>query len=415
MLVQAGLIDDTQLASALAQVEQWGTRLTKVVVEMLLAKESAVVDAVARGARCAKVALHQLKVDPSAVALLDAQTCEQLGAFAFVQKDNKQVLGVGMPDPTDSGALQLLGKKTGRQIVPAVIPESVLAKAIQKHYHRADVSLEPDPDSTLISEMSEFKLVDSRGKTLMVSNAVFVGAGANLQLSKPSERAASVAAVTDPTEFSSVNSPMLALEEQPAPPPPANPAAQLAALNADRQVSPTGTLQLNLSDIFGEEPLPPAPPAQPAAAARPDVSPAELLCKLPLFAGCPAATVEKIVGYAETLDFPKGATVVAAGARHDWLGVVLQGRLHVHWLPPRGGTEVPFEALGPGDCFGELNALVPDVSPFSVRCDGPVRVLKLRAELFASVYQRVPSLGGALGRKLAERFAKVLHLARKTP
>jgi hypothetical protein len=170
VLVRAQVIDQTQLTSALAQAEQWGARLGKVVVEMRLAKESAVVDAIASATGVARAELSA-PPEPLALQSLDPVLCQERGIFPLAVKDGGRTLHLAMCDPTDLETMDQVQSRTRMRVKPFLVGEVLLGKAIQKYYHQADVSLESEEEAPTIAELDELKLVDVTGRTLMVSNA----------------------------------------------------------------------------------------------------------------------------------------------------------------------------------------------------------------------------------------------------
>src|SRR5512146_1222965 len=134
ILVKAGVIDDLQLRSAMAQYDQWGGRLGKLVADMGLADEEAVADAIAKAMQMQRVQLGHINKDPGALAKLDVHLAEEYGVFPVSFRENTKSLTLAMADPTDLELLDTLAAKTRARIQPVVAGESEIQNAILRYY-----------------------------------------------------------------------------------------------------------------------------------------------------------------------------------------------------------------------------------------------------------------------------------------
>lgn len=172
-LVRLKVIDELQLASALASADQWGQRLTESLLRLRLAGELPLVDAIASITRTQKVDLAALAPDPAALALLDADFCRQRGLFPFGLVENGRVLQLAMVDPSDVPLSDSVAARARVRIQRFVAGENAIRKAIERHYlGRGEVALQPQPEEAPISELDELKLVDINGRTLPLTAAV---------------------------------------------------------------------------------------------------------------------------------------------------------------------------------------------------------------------------------------------------
>lgn len=134
MLVDAGIIDATQLNAALGHQRQWGGRLGQCLVEMKLATEEAIVDAlaikfgfeVARLDRLDPYAFEQAK------ALLPREYATRNSIFPIAADTG--VLSVAMSDPTNLSLTDELAFKSGRRIKVCIAGENAIASAVRLHY-----------------------------------------------------------------------------------------------------------------------------------------------------------------------------------------------------------------------------------------------------------------------------------------
>src|SRR5579863_9253599 len=81
ILMQAGLIDELQLRSALGHLNQWGGRLGHALVEKQFTSEEAVVDALASALHAERMMLGSLARDAAALGKLDPEFCRERGVF----------------------------------------------------------------------------------------------------------------------------------------------------------------------------------------------------------------------------------------------------------------------------------------------------------------------------------------------
>jgi hypothetical protein len=134
MLVEAGIIDDSQLHAALAHQRQWGGRLGAALIEMKLVSEQAIVDALAL-----KFGFEIARLDR-----IEHYAFEQ--ARAFVSRDyavrnrvfplaaDTGVLTVAMSDPTNLAIVDELAFKSGRRVKVCITGEHALAAAIRSFF-----------------------------------------------------------------------------------------------------------------------------------------------------------------------------------------------------------------------------------------------------------------------------------------
>src|SRR3712207_1224735 len=101
ILVKAKVIDDLQLRSAMAQHDQWGGRLGKVIADMGISDEDTNADAISRATGSPRISLGSITRDVAAMGKIDVTFAEQRAVFPVQLKDNGKVLVLAMADPTD--------------------------------------------------------------------------------------------------------------------------------------------------------------------------------------------------------------------------------------------------------------------------------------------------------------------------
>ncbi len=171
-LVRLKVIDELQLASAVASADQWGQRLTEALLRLRLAREISLVEAISALTRTDKIDLGTTVPDAAALALLDAQVCRQRGVFPFALAEHGRVLQLAMVDPSDIALSDSIAARARVRVQRFVAGETTIQKAIQRYYLRMEVTLQPVADEMPISELEELKLVDINGRTLQLNEAV---------------------------------------------------------------------------------------------------------------------------------------------------------------------------------------------------------------------------------------------------
>jgi CRP/FNR family transcriptional regulator, cyclic AMP receptor protein len=131
---------------------------------------------------------------------------------------------------------------------------------------------------------------------------------------------------------------------------------------------------------------------------------ADVLGKVPLFAGVPARQVRKIASLGSVARFDANESIVSAGDPGDAFYVILDGRAKVRRGRGRGRATAD---LGPGAYFGEM-ALV-DGAPRSatIVADAKTACLMLTRKRFAKILRDEPALALALLRTLAARVREL--------
>jgi type IV pilus assembly protein PilB len=129
LLVQAGVITDDQLSSALASAGPEGS-LTGALASLGIIDETTVAKAVAEQMNLTFVDLAGYEVDPNAASLLSTELAIKYTVLPIAVDD--QELLVAMADPANIFAIDDLRIVTGYEIRPVVATEGDLVSAIQK-------------------------------------------------------------------------------------------------------------------------------------------------------------------------------------------------------------------------------------------------------------------------------------------
>lgn len=142
LLLRANLVDEYQMRSALARLQQWGGRLPKVLADMGMVDEENVADQIARLLKLPRQSLGTILKDSAALARLDVAFCEEHAVFPVSFNAKTKTMVVAMADPLEIGVMDLISSKVNARVQPVVSPESQIMAALARHYRGAtDASL----------------------------------------------------------------------------------------------------------------------------------------------------------------------------------------------------------------------------------------------------------------------------------
>lgn len=136
ILVQAGIIDEHQLAAALGEQTRWGRRLGMTLIKLGMVQEGHLVRALARQFDLPVASLAGKKIAPDVLALVPAKVaCDHSVVPLFVKKEGpKAQLFLGMEEPSDLGVLDDLAFRTGMMIRPVMVGPTEIGEAIDRYY-----------------------------------------------------------------------------------------------------------------------------------------------------------------------------------------------------------------------------------------------------------------------------------------
>ncbi|HKJ23405.1 MAG TPA: hypothetical protein VKB65_01190 [Myxococcota bacterium] len=146
-LVEAGLIDDLQLRSALADQKRWGNRLGKTLVKLGFVEEELLMRQLSKLMGYPLAEIGGRDVDAEVVALLPRELAEKHRCLPlFIEDDGAaRYLYLGMEEPADLDTLDALQLRTGFEICPVLIGFRELDAGLRRFYGvRADARVEPE-------------------------------------------------------------------------------------------------------------------------------------------------------------------------------------------------------------------------------------------------------------------------------
>ena len=134
ILVQAGVLNDTQLRAALNEQRRWGGPLGRILVDMKLITEDAMVQALSHQLNLPAVNLDQRNIEAAVLDIVPGELAEQLSIMPFAMQG--KFLDVAMSDPTNLVAIDTLRTKTRMNVRPFLAGPRTLERALARHYGR---------------------------------------------------------------------------------------------------------------------------------------------------------------------------------------------------------------------------------------------------------------------------------------
>lgn len=132
MLVEAGLIDDMQLQSALGHQRQWGGKLGDILLEMDFISEHVLADFFESHLKIPCLDLSDFEIPANVRGLLKDEIIKKYSVVP-IGYENK-VLTVAMSDPSDIRTIDELQFATGYRIKPVLVFSLDVKRLIQRYF-----------------------------------------------------------------------------------------------------------------------------------------------------------------------------------------------------------------------------------------------------------------------------------------
>jgi type II secretory ATPase GspE/PulE/Tfp pilus assembly ATPase PilB-like protein len=137
MLIEAGLIDNLQLDSALGHQRNWGGRLGSILIELGFIKEEDMAGVIEKQLHFPCIEIMSLNVPKEAIDSIKVEIAKKYTVFPI--KLEGSTITLAMMDPTDLRITDELQFITGKRIKPALALESEIKRAIKKYYEGVDI------------------------------------------------------------------------------------------------------------------------------------------------------------------------------------------------------------------------------------------------------------------------------------
>ncbi len=138
LLIEAGVIDEAMLQSALGHQRRWGGRIGQAILDLKLTSEAAIVDALARklGFEVARLGSLEPIALESALKLVGKDFAVRHTVFPMAA--DHSTLTVAMADPTNLALSDELRFRTNRRVKVCIGGDREIAEAIRAHYQSGE-------------------------------------------------------------------------------------------------------------------------------------------------------------------------------------------------------------------------------------------------------------------------------------
>ncbi len=135
MLLEAGLIDQFQLESALSMQRNLGGRIGSALVKLGYLPEETILEFLESQSKFSRIELQDLDISSELLALIPAARMKHLLVVPIeIRKQGKdKILRVAMTDPTNLKLIDDLQFSTGCQILPVLAAEDEIRQALKKN------------------------------------------------------------------------------------------------------------------------------------------------------------------------------------------------------------------------------------------------------------------------------------------
>ena len=157
MLLEAGLIDQFQLESALSLQRNLGGQIGSALIKLGYLPEETILEFLEAQVKYARVSLLELEIPAQLMALLPIERMIELMVLPIELRKtgNEKLLHVAMTDPTNLKLVDDLQFATGCKIIPVLAVEDEIEQAIKNNSPK-----EPPEPSELTEPEAEGSAID---------------------------------------------------------------------------------------------------------------------------------------------------------------------------------------------------------------------------------------------------------------
>ena len=134
LLVEAGVIDEMQLQSALGEQKKWGGPLGQTLIELGFVSENALVRALSEQLNIPAVDLQAVSVSAEALQRLDHDFCLTYSCLPFGYDEKGPFLDVAMADPTNAELYDVIRVRTRCNVRPHLAGHRAIEVAVRREY-----------------------------------------------------------------------------------------------------------------------------------------------------------------------------------------------------------------------------------------------------------------------------------------
>lgn len=159
ILVQAGVLDGEGLKTALVEQRRWGGPLGRILIDMKLITEEALVSALSQQLNFPTVDLDKIDVPADVIALVPGELTAQHRILPF--KRAGKFLDVAMSEPTNLGIIDELRIRTQLNVRPYLAGPKMIERAITRFYGEVlfDEQDTPPPAAVKATTTGRYKVM----------------------------------------------------------------------------------------------------------------------------------------------------------------------------------------------------------------------------------------------------------------
>ena len=134
LLIEEGVINDLQLATALGDQKQWGGKIGEILLRLKMMSEEDLAYALQARLKVKWLSLKEMQIQEAIIKLVPEDTAKK---FLIVPVGiRKTTLYIAMTDPTDLKTLDTLSFNLGMQVKPVIATQSDIKWAIARYYDK---------------------------------------------------------------------------------------------------------------------------------------------------------------------------------------------------------------------------------------------------------------------------------------
>ncbi|SHI57854.1 type IV pilus assembly protein PilB [Malonomonas rubra DSM 5091] len=135
MLLEAGMIDQFQLESALSMQRNLGGRIGSAIVKLGYLPEETIMEFLESQSKFSRVSLQDLEIPLSVISVLPADKLKHLlvAPIELRQSGHEKTLRIAMTDPTNQKLISDLQFATGCRILPVLASEDEIRSALENN------------------------------------------------------------------------------------------------------------------------------------------------------------------------------------------------------------------------------------------------------------------------------------------
>lgn len=135
MLLEAGLIDQFQLESALSMQRNLGGRIGSAIVKLGYLPENTIMEFLESQSKFSRVSLEALEIPPAVISVLPAAKLKHLLVVPIElrQSGQEKTLRIAMTDPTNQKLISDLQFVTGCRVLPVLATEDEIRQALENN------------------------------------------------------------------------------------------------------------------------------------------------------------------------------------------------------------------------------------------------------------------------------------------